>query len=90
MQIWKKGVLVDMNVYFNDTLTKDGDNFRVTQSYYTPERVANLKYTDIVLLGTEVAASEVTMYGEYPSWNAEDARKYHKPILESFLDMYVK
>ena len=90
MQIWEKGVLKDMTVYFNDTLSKDGDNYKVTQTYYTPERVLNLSYTDTVLLGLEVPATDVTLYGEYASWNADAARKQHKPILESFLDMYVK
>lgn len=87
MQVWEKGVLKDMTVYFNDSLTKDGDVYKVTQTYYTQERVANLAYTNEVLFGLEVPASDVNNWG---GWNAEAARKYHKPILESFLDMYVK
>ena len=87
MQVWEKGTLKDMTVYFNDSLEKDGDIYKVSQTYYTSERVANLAYTDTVLLGLEVPAEDVT---KWQTWSADAARKYHKPILTSFLDMYVK
>ena len=87
MQVWEKGILKDMTVYFNDSLEKDGDIYKVTKTYYTQERVANLAYTNEVLFGLEVPETDVTKWG---SWSADAARKYHKPILESFLDMYVK
>lgn len=87
IQVWEKGVLKDANVYFNDALTQEGDVYKVTRSYYTTDRVAHLAYTDTVLQGLEVPATDVTKWG---SWSQEAARKYHKPILESFLDMYVK
>ena len=94
-QIWRNGELVDMNVYFNDAISKnDNGEFYVSRSYYTEERVQNLGYTNEVLQGKILSEEQVNVYGsgesESYSWKADYARLYHKPILEAFLNKYVK
>ena len=94
-QVWENGVLKDMNVYFNDTVKKQEDgSFKVTQSYFSSERVSHLSYTNTVLEGITIGEEEVDVfeYGgvEYVSWNQNWAMKKHKPLLEAFLDKYVK
>lgn len=94
-QIWESGTLKDMNVYFNDKIELIGSKYKVTQTYFTEDRIKSLKYTKTVLLGTEVSEENVekTVNPDGTisySWKKDDARKYHKPILEDFLDRYVK
>lgn len=89
-QIWKNGALEDMNVYFNDALEKEDDHYVVSRSYYTSERVQNLKYLknvkDNVLEGMKVPALDVND----GSWDQDASAKYHTTYLEAFLDMYAK
>ena len=91
-QIWNNGVLKDACVYFNDEV--DRESWTITNSYYTPERVKNLKYTDTVLLGREIPDEEIGVcyWGtyEYDCWTQEAQAKIHNPILKSFLDYYAK
>lgn len=82
-------------VAFNDKLAKDGDNYKVVNSYYTEERLSSLQYIDDsvrnkVLVGLSVNASDVTLYGQYISWNHDAAEKYHNPLLEKFFDYVEK
>ena len=90
IQYWKNGELQDMAVYFNDTLAKEDDHYIVTESYYTEERLPNLKYManveHNVLKGTVVPAADVIG----GSWDKEAAAKYHNTYLGAFLDMYAK
>ena len=80
-------------VAFNDTVEKINDEYVVTSSYYTEERLANLKYIDDsvnqkVLKGLKLNESDVKVYpeyGNYISWNHESAEKYHNIFIEKFL-----
>ena len=90
-QIWEKGKLIDMNVYFNDAISQnDEGQYYVSRSYYSEDRVKSLKYTSEVLEGKILSEEEVTIGDSSISWNKDVARKYHKPILEAFLDKYAK
>ena len=94
IQVWENGELKDMNVYFNDAYEQVDGVWKITRSYYTEERVQHLKYTNTVLQDMVIPNSEISEVEYqgiiYRIWSKESARSYHKPILEAFLDMYVK
>ncbi len=94
-QVWEKGELKDMTVYFNDTVEKVEGQYKITQSYYTEDRVQNvISYDANVLEGKILSEEEVDVFvwndDEYISWNKEYARKEHRIMLENFFDKYVK
>ncbi len=96
MQVWEKGELKDMTVFFNDTVSLVNDTYQITESYYTEERIKSLGYTTTVLLGKTLSNDEVDAYdldedgvNDYYSWKQESAIKEHQPILEAFLNKYV-
>ena len=90
MQIWEKGKLIDMTVYFNDEVSLVDGEYQISRSYYSKDRVKNLKYTNTVLEGITINEEQVDVGKDGSlSWNKEYARKYHQPILEDFLDRYL-
>lgn len=93
-QIWEKGELKDMSVYFNDSVEKVGEEYQITRSFYSEERIANLKYTNTVLQETIIPNEDMNFVewngSTFAMWKTEAARKLHQPLLEAFLDMYVK
>ena len=91
-QVWRNGELKDMNVYFNDEIQVVDGKYVITRSYYNETNASKFAYTNTVLQGKELSEEELDIYPEYNyvGWNKEYARKQHQPILESFLDMYVK
>ena len=79
-------------VAFNDSTKKDGDEFVVTNSYYTEERKQHLQYIDdeveySVLKGITLTADDMDYYEKFDfyAWKHESAEKYHNPLLEKFL-----
>lgn len=70
-------------VVFNDELEQNGDDYVVSNSYYTTERVANLEYTSTVIKGMSVPKEDATESGY---WKQDAAAKVYKPILNDFLD----
>jgi len=95
-QVWEKGELKDATTYFNDTVVKEGDTYKISQSFYSAERIKSLSYTDQVIEERVLAEEEVTpKYDDNGNivgytWAADYARKVHQPLLEAFLDKYVK
>ena len=85
-QYYKGGELTDVCVYFNDAVSNESGSWKVSRSFYTQERVANLAYTNTVLYGLEIPESDILDGG----WKQEAMAKYHDPILKSFLNKYVK
>ena len=83
-----------MNVYFNDAYAQVDGQWKITRSYYTQERVQNLKYTNTVLQDMIIPNSDIMDVefngNTYHIWSKEKARAAHQPILEAFLDYYVK
>ncbi|MCR5333111.1 MAG: hypothetical protein K6E11_03725 [Bacilli bacterium] len=86
------------SVYFNDTVEELGGQFKVTDSYYTPDRLANLAYASgvehNVLAGLDIPSEDVDSikFGEntYYSWKKDKAAEYHVPLVKAFLDENLK
>ena len=92
-QVWENGELKDMSVYFNDAIVKEDGKYKISRSYYSEERLLKLSYDSRVLQGMEIPEEEISASTEDGvttySWKADNAAKYHQPILESFLAKYV-
>ena len=96
LQYYQNGELKDATVFFNDVVSqKEDGSFYISDSYYTNERLPNLKYMkgfgkNSVLKDMEISAENVgqTKSGNY-YWMQKDAAKYHTPILKAFLDYYM-
>ena len=96
LQYYEDGILKDATVYFNDVISqKDDGTFYISDSYYTNERLPNLKYLknskiDSVLKDKTISTDSIgiTKSGMH-YWMQKDAAKYHTPILEAFLDYYL-
>ena len=92
-QYYENGELKDAAVTFNDSLEFNGENYKVSSTYYTEERLENLpflKNSNVqtkVLEGLDILASETD--SNYHFWTHENASKYHTPILKAFLDYYM-
>lgn len=86
----KKPTFISGAIYFNDELAKENDEYIIKNSYYTEERKSKLPYLNNVenkvLVGTKIDENNITVYGEYISWNKIDASKYHDPLVKAFLD----
>ena len=97
-QYYENGELKDACVSFNDTISKVGDQYIVSESYYSAERINNLSYLKDVKnkilkgLTLDETDCDIIPYNEdvYIGWSHESANKYHKPILEAFLKTYTK
>lgn len=91
IQYYGNGNLLDAAVYFNDSLEKNGNEYKVSKTYYTEERVKHLTFLNgsnvetKILEGLTVPESEV-VYESY--WSQEGASKYHTPIFKQFLKTY--
>lgn len=82
-------------VYFNDTIAYENGQYIVKESYYSNDRVQKLEYLKDyngtkVLQNLNISESEVSKYGESYYWNQDAAAKYHNPLLEQFLNYYLK
>ena len=92
IQYYENGQVKDAAVTFNDSLIKNGDNYKVDSTYYTEERLANLNFLKDsnvetkVLKGLDVPNEDTD--SKYHFWSHEAAFKYHSPILEQFLKTY--
>ncbi len=96
----RASAVFDSAVYLNDTIEKTGDNeYTVTDSFYTEERLGNLAHMDgveienKVLKGLKLDSTQVneidTGAGYSYSWKSESSASYHDPLLKAFLDLYV-
>lgn len=90
-QVVKENKYISSCVYFNDTLKKEGDKLVVGSTFYTEKRLANLQYlADFtgkkVLEGLEVPETDAISTW----WKQDAANVYHKPLLEAFLNYYLK
>lgn len=89
----KKGNYVSGAVGFNDTVEKVNGKYKVTNSYYTADRLPKLDYlTNVdtkVIKGLELPASDVSDNGKWISWDNKKAVNYYEPIINGFLDTYL-
>lgn len=96
-QYWENGQIKDASVFFNDVIAKKDGSFIVEDSFYSEERQNKLSYLNNVstkvLKGMTLPANEVSSFEDegqtYYFWNADDAIKYHGPLLNAFLTKYV-
>lgn len=89
--------LKDAAVFFNDGVEQINNEYVVTRSFYSKERVKNLHYLDgvntTVLEGLKLKKEDLNIYEDkgvvvYIGWKQEKANLYHKPLLEAFLNTY--
>ena len=96
MQYYKKGILKDASVLFNDEVSqKEDGSYYLSNSFYSEDRLTSLKYLDgvknNVLKGMDIKSDEVVVTPSgYTYWSQEKAAVYHTPLLEAFLDYYCK
>ena len=95
IQFVKKGIIDGASVFFNDSVAKKDDgSFYISDSYYTEERLPNLKYLKGFNKQTVLKSMTLTegvlanKNGGY-YWSQDVASKYHRPILEAFFDYYM-
>lgn len=96
-QAYKNGVLVSASVYFNDTVTYENNEYKILDSFYSEERIANLDYLNDfegikIIEGMTLSSDDVNVYNDfqYVAWKQDKANQYHKPLLEAFLNYYTK
>ena len=96
IQFVKKGVVDGASIYFNDAVTKKEDGtFYVSNSYYSEERLPNLKYlkghtsSPTVLKGMTITEGVLQNKNGGYYWSQDAASKFHRPLLEAFFDYYM-
>lgn len=80
-------------VYFNDTISEENGTYKVTNSYFSNERVPNLHYLDNyqgekVLEGKILTSADVNVYENSLTWKQESAAIYYNEYLKLFFDNY--
>ena len=90
LMYYENKTLTSQAVIFNDEVTKDGSNYKVTSSYYSKERLSNIDYTTSVIEGTILKSTDLVEYEGTYYWKNSSAKKYYEPIIDSFLDKYMK
>ena len=87
---YERGKLIDATVFFNDTVEKVGDIYKITESFYSAERAQKLHYlTGVktpILEGIVVPNGDIDETGKY--WRKEKAYEYHKPLFDAFMNKY--
>lgn len=95
----KASLIRDMIVTFNDEVKGENGKYTLSNSFYSEERIQNSealsslkeKGMDFVLKGIEIPESEIETYpGGYIAWKKEAALQKEKPLLQGFLDFYLK
>ena len=96
IQYYRKGVLADSSVFFNDEVSqKEDGTYFVSKSFYSEDRLTSLSYCENVatnvLEGLALSEQDIakTTSG-YTYWLQEKAAVYHTPLLEAFLDCYCR
>lgn len=95
----KANLVRDMVVTFNDEVKEENGKYLLSDSFYSETHIQNSealsslkeKGMDLLLKGKEIDSSEIESYpGGYLAWKKEAALQKEKPILEGFLDFYLK
>ena len=95
IQFVKKGFIDGASVFFNDSVAKKDDgSFYISDSYYTEERLPNLKYLkgynkQTLLKNMTLTEGVLANKNGGYYWSQDVASKYHRPILEAFFDYYM-
>ena len=97
----KASSIRDMFVWGNDTIIKDGDQYKVAESYFSSSRTnefltdeailqkAGVKMTNLV--GLTLSENDVNIYndGSYISWSHSSSAVYEDPLLTAFFSFYL-
>lgn len=90
IQHYVKGVIDDATVFFNDVVSeKEDGTYYLSDSYYSEERITNLKYYSGEPLKGMTVTDIAKTKDKYPYWPQNEAAKHHTPILRQFLDYYL-
>lgn len=87
----KKDMILDGDVYLNDSIAEKDGKYVVSDSFFTEERapllgfLGNSKVDVSVIKGLEIDPKDI----DNGRWKKEAAAKYHNPLLEAFLTAYV-
>ena len=96
IQYYRRGVLKDASVFFNDEISQNEDGtYYVSRSFYSNERLTSLSYCKNiehnVLEGITLSENDIAKTSSgHAYWLQEKAAVYHTPLLEAFLDYYCK
>ena len=96
IQYYRRGVLKDASVFFNDEISQNEDGaYYVSRSFYSNERLTSLSYCKNieynVLEGITLSENDIAKTSSgHAYWLQEKAAVYHTPLLEAFLDCYCK
>ncbi len=79
------------SVYFNDSLSKIDEKIKITNTYYSNDRIDRLQYLKAfngtkVLEGLEIDKKDAIEYGGNYYWDQDAAAKYHSPLVKAFLE----
>ncbi|MCD8204086.1 MAG: hypothetical protein LUB56_03070 [Coprobacillus sp.] len=93
-QTWEKGEVIDAAVYFNDEISyEESKGYYVSNSFYSSERIENLKYLDgnvTPILGMSVSEDMLDISEDGVSIIKDEFAKLHTPLLEAYFDYYFK
>ncbi len=95
IQVRKGEQIQSAFVYLNDELSKNEDNsFYVSRSFFDEDRLPHLKYLEgienNIIEGIKIPEENVNIAGEYMSWVRDAADVYYLPLLNAFLDYYLR
>ncbi len=89
----------DMVVWGNDAVNKDGDNYKITDSYFSSSRTNEFLSDETILekagvsktnlVGLTLKEDEVNDYGSFYSWSHEASAVYEDPLLTAFFSFYL-
>lgn len=98
-EVAKAALIRDMIVTFNDEIKEENGKYTLSDSFFSEERISSSEALsslkeegrNVLLKGEEIAKEEIETYPNGSlSWKKEDALKKEGPILEGFLDFYLK
>ena len=78
-------------VAYNDTVEKIGNEYKVTESYYSSERQSVLSYASSfeVIQGKTLSESDVVEYKGNYYWKQSSSKSVYIPRIQAFLDTYL-
>ncbi len=91
----------DMFVWGNDTVIKDGNKYKVSESYFSSSRTNEFLTNEAILekagvkrvnlVGLELTKEEVNVYGDgsYIAWSHASSSSYEDPLLTAFFSFYL-
>lgn len=89
----------DMVVWGNDAVSKDGDTYKISDSYFSSTRTNEFLSDETILekagvsktnlVGLTLKEDEVNDYGGFYAWSHEASAVYEDPLLTAFFSFYL-